>query len=188
MSATNDASQSEDSANSLIDRSSAAASTKKRDAPSATSEDDAAPASDAAPAAPSASRDAKRCLVEPDPAGVPALAAIRQRLGAEPADLARPDEAVRLFSQRRGDSTCCYRTLSGAGSSCWTPRGAPRDSNASPPRTSRRARAGSRSWLSARACATRMRFRETSMTRLNLNCASVSFRLIHNVLYSIALW
>lgn len=64
MSATNDASQSEDSANSLIDRSSAAASTKKRDAPSATSEDDAAPASDAASDAPTASRDAKRRRVE----------------------------------------------------------------------------------------------------------------------------
>ena len=59
MSATNDASQSEDSANSLIDCSSAAASTMKRGAPSATSEDDAAPASDAAPDASSASRDAK---------------------------------------------------------------------------------------------------------------------------------
>ena len=43
--------------------------------------------------------------------GGAALEAIRQRLGAEPADLARPDEAVRLFSQRRGDSTCCYRTF-----------------------------------------------------------------------------
>ena len=64
MSATNDASQSEDSANSLIDRSSAAASTKKRDAPSATPEDDAAPASDAASDAPTASRDAKRRRVE----------------------------------------------------------------------------------------------------------------------------
>ena len=64
MSATNDASQSEDSANSLIDRSSAAASTKKRDAPSATSEDDAASTSDAAPDAPNASRDAKRRRVE----------------------------------------------------------------------------------------------------------------------------
>ena len=112
MSATNDASQSEDSANSLIDRSSAAASTKKRGAPSATSEDDAAPASDAAPGTSSASRGApKRRRVEPDPAGVPALAAIRQKLGTEPAQLARPDEAVRLYTQRRGDSTCCYRTF-----------------------------------------------------------------------------
>ena len=112
MSATNDASQSEDSANSLIDRSSAAASTKKRDAPSATSEDDAASTSDAAPDAPNASRDAKRRRVEdPAPTSVPALEAIRQKLGTEPADLARPDEAVRLFSQRRGDSTCCYRTF-----------------------------------------------------------------------------
>ena len=105
MSATNDVSQSEDSANSLIDRSSAAASTKKRDAPSATSEDDAAPASDAAPAAPSASRDAKRRRVEdPAPTSVPALEKIRRKLGTEPADLARPDEAVRLYTQRRGDS------------------------------------------------------------------------------------
>ena len=69
MSATNDVSQSEDSANSLIDRSSAAASTKKRDAPSATSEDDAASTSDAAPDAPNASQDAKRRRVE-DPARV----------------------------------------------------------------------------------------------------------------------
>ena len=42
---------------------------------------------------------------------MPALEAIRQKLGTEPADLARPDEAVRLYTQRRGDSTCCYRTL-----------------------------------------------------------------------------
>ena len=113
MSATNDASQSEDSANSLLDRSSGAASTKKRDAPSDTSEDDAASASDAAPDTSSASRDApkRRRVEDPAPTSVPALEEIRQRLGAEPADLARPDEAVRLFSQRRGDSTCCYRTL-----------------------------------------------------------------------------
>ena len=63
MSATNAVSQSEDS-KPLIDRSSAAASTKKRDAPSDTSEDDAAPASDAASDAPTASRDAKRRRVE----------------------------------------------------------------------------------------------------------------------------
>ena len=113
MSATNDASQSEDSANSLLDRSSGAASTKKRDAPSDTSEDDAASASDAAPDTSSASRDApkRRRVEDPAPTSVPALEEIRQRLGAEPADLARPDEAVRLFSQRRGDSTCCYRTF-----------------------------------------------------------------------------
>ena len=67
MSATNDVSQSEDSANSLIDRSSAAASTKKRDAPSDSPEDDGARASDAAPDAPSASSNAKRRSVE-DPA------------------------------------------------------------------------------------------------------------------------
>ena len=112
MSATNDVSQSEASANSVIDLSGAAASTKKRDAPSGTSEDDAVSTSDAAPDAPSASPDAKRRRVEdPAPTSVPALEKIRQRLGAEPADLARPDESVRLFSQRRGDSTCCYRTL-----------------------------------------------------------------------------
>ena len=74
MSATNDASQSEDSANSLIDRSSAAASTKKRDAPSDSPEDDGARASDAAPDAPSASSNAKRRRVEdPAPTSVPAL-------------------------------------------------------------------------------------------------------------------
>ena len=112
MSATNDVSQSEDSANSLLDRSSAAASTKKRGAPSDTSEDDGAPASDAAPNASCSSSDAKRRRVEdPAPTSVPALEKIRRKLGTVPADLARPDEAVRLFSQRRGDSTCCYRTL-----------------------------------------------------------------------------
>jgi len=113
MSATNDASQSENSSKPLIDLSSGAASTKKRDAPSDTSEDDAAPASDAAPDTSSASRDApkRRRVEDPAPTSVPALEKIRQKLGTEPADLARPDEAVRLFSQRPGDSTCCYRTF-----------------------------------------------------------------------------
>ena len=67
MSATNDVSLSEDSANSVIDHSRAAASTKKRDAPSDSPEDDGARASDAAPDAPSASSNAKRRRVE-DPA------------------------------------------------------------------------------------------------------------------------
>ena len=51
------------------------------------------------------------------------------------------------------------------GSSCSTRRGAPHDSNASPPGTSHRARTSSRSWSSARACATRTRYRKTSLIR-----------------------
>ena len=52
--------------------------------------------------------DAKRRRVEPAP--VAALASIRRLLGADPADLARPDEAVRLYPQPDGWS-CGYRCL-----------------------------------------------------------------------------
>ena len=52
--------------------------------------------------------DAKRRRVEPAP--VAALGAIRRLLGADPADLARPDEAVRLYPQPDGWS-CGYRCL-----------------------------------------------------------------------------
>ena len=52
--------------------------------------------------------DAKRRCVEPVP--VAALASIRRLLGADPADLARPDEAVRLYPQPDGWS-CGYRCL-----------------------------------------------------------------------------